>query len=65
MLFCSRYLLRPLGLEIDYVNLKGRRDHIYLTFVKPEDRQILYHKLISQVRNTSVLKDQGPNFLSL
>ncbi len=43
-----RYLLRPLGLEIDYVNKRAKRDHIYLTFNKPEDRQLLYHKLIQQ-----------------
>ena len=44
-----RYLLRPLGLEIDYVNHRDKREHIYLTFQKPEDRQKLYHKMISQV----------------
>ncbi len=43
-----RYLLRPLGLEINFVDSRGRRDHIYLTFNKPEDRQKLYHKLIHQ-----------------
>ncbi len=43
-----RYLLRPLGLEIEYCDDRGRRQHIYLTFNKPEDRQVLYHKLIQQ-----------------
>ena len=46
----DRYLLRPLGLEIDYLNHRDKREHIYLTFQKPEDRQKLYHKMISQVR---------------
>jgi len=45
-IFQRRYLLRPLGLEIEYLDLKGRTDHIYLTFSKPEERQKLYHKLI-------------------
>ena len=48
-LLIDRYLLRPLGLEIDYVNHRDKREHIYLTFQKPEDRQKLYHKMISQV----------------
>ena len=42
----SRYLLRPLGLEIEYTNIKGRSDHIYLTFNQPPERQKLYHKII-------------------
>ena len=37
-----------MGLEIDFVNKRGKRDHIYLTFNKPEDRQLLYHKMIAQ-----------------
>ena len=41
-----RYLLRPLGLEIEYVNMKGKSDHIYLTFNQPSERQKLYHKII-------------------
>ena len=35
-IFQRRYLLRPLGLEIEYTDLKGRTDHVYLTFSKPE-----------------------------
>ena len=45
-IFQRRYLLRPLGLEIEYTNLKNKSDHIYLTFGKPEERQKLYHKLV-------------------
>ena len=41
-----RYLLRPLGLEIEYVNMKSKSDHIYLTFNQPSERQKLYHKII-------------------
>ena len=35
-IFQRRYLLRPLGLEIEYTDLKERTDHVYLTFSKPE-----------------------------
>lgn len=45
-IFQRRYLLRPLGLEIEYTNFKEKSDHIYLTFNKPEDRQKLYHRMI-------------------
>ena len=45
-IFQRRYLLRPLGLEIEYTNTKNKSDHIYLTFSKPEERQKLYHKLV-------------------
>ena len=45
-IFQRRYLLRPLGLEIEYTNIKNKSDHIYLTFGKPEERQKLYHKLV-------------------
>ena len=45
-IFQRRYLLRPLGLEIEYTNVKNKSDHIYLTFGKPEERQKLYHKLV-------------------
>jgi len=45
-IFQRRYLLRPLGLEIEYVNMKGKSDHIYLTFNQPSERQKLYHKII-------------------
>ena len=38
--------MRPLGLEIEYTNMKGKSDHIYLTFSQPEERQKLYHKII-------------------
>ena len=41
-----RYLLRPLGLEIEYVNITGKSDHIYLTFNQPSERQKLYPKII-------------------
>ena len=41
-----RYLLRPLGLEIEYTNIKDRSDHIYLTFSQPCERQKLYHRII-------------------
>ena len=46
-IFQRRYLLRPLGLEIEYTNAKNRSDHIYLKFGKPEERQKLYHKLMN------------------
>ena len=37
IVFQRRYLLRPLGLEIEYTESKsGRTEHIYLTFSKPE-----------------------------
>ena len=42
-----RYLLRPLGLEIEYVNMKSKSDHIYLTFNQPSERQKLYRKIMS------------------
>lgn len=45
-IFQRRYLLRPLGLEIEYTNIRGKSDHIYLTFNQPNDRQKLYHKII-------------------
>lgn len=61
MLF--RYLLRPLGLEIDYTNPRGKPDHIYLTFNQPEDRQRLYHKLISQ--DVLVLEDSKEDTMTL
>ena len=47
-IYQRRYLLRPMGLEIDYFDRRGKREHIYLTFNKPEDRQRLYHKMIAQ-----------------
>ena len=55
----SRYLLRPLGLEIEYTNIKGRSDHIYLTFNQPAERQKLYHKII--VARQDQLSGQGQN----
>ena len=48
-----RYLLRPLGLEIEYTNIKGKSDHIYLTFSQPSERQKLYHKIILARQNLS------------
>ena len=56
-IFQRRYLLRPLGLEIEYTNAKNRSDHIYLTFGKPEERQKLYHKLVI-ARQELELKNQ-------
>lgn len=62
-IFQRRYLLRPLGLEIDYTNPRGKPDHIYLTFNQPEDRQRLYHKLISQ--DVLVLEDSKEDTMTL
>ncbi|TRY75685.1 hypothetical protein TCAL_14609 [Tigriopus californicus] len=62
-IFQRRYLLRPLGLEIDYTNPRGKADHIYLTFNQPEDRQRLYHKLISQ--DVLVLEDSKEDTMTL
>ncbi|XP_040571952.1 protein FAN [Lepeophtheirus salmonis] len=47
-IFRRRYLLRPLGLEMEYLNEKRKRERMYLTFAQPEDRNKLYHKLIAQ-----------------
>ena len=56
-IFQRRYLLRPLGLEIEYINIKNKSDHIYLTFNKPEERQKLYHRLVI-ARQELELKNQ-------
>ena len=45
-IYQRRYLLRPLGLEIEYTDIRNRTEFIYLTFSQPEERQKLYHKLI-------------------
>lgn len=50
-----RYLLRPLGLEIEYTNIKNKLDHIYLTFNQPTERQMLYHKIVI-ARQKTLLK---------
>jgi len=47
-IFRRRYLLRPQGLEIEYEGSKGVASHIYLSLTKPEDRDILYDKIIQQ-----------------
>ena len=50
--------MRPLGLEIEYTNMKGKSDHIYLTFNQPSERQKLYHKIIVARQKESSLKVQ-------
>ena len=60
-IFQRRYLLRPLGLEIEFTNMaKNKSDHIYLTFNKPEDRQKLYHKLLIAKQELE-LRNNGEN----
>ena len=45
-----------MGLEIEYTNMKGKSDHIYLTFNQPCERQKLYHKIVLARQNQG-----GPN----
>ena len=40
-----------MGLEIEYTNMKGKSDHIYLTFNQPSERQKLYHKIVLARQN--------------
>ena len=61
-IFQRRYLLRPLGLEIEFTNMaKNKSDHIYLTFNKPEDRQKLYHKLLIAKQELELKAGQEDN----
>lgn len=44
--YCRRFLLRPQGLEIDYVDDRGGRKHIYLSLVKKGDRDKMYEAML-------------------
>ena len=52
--YCRRFLLRPQGLEIDYLDDRGGRKHIYLSLVKQGDRDRMYEAMVeSGVRSKS------------
>ena len=45
---CRRFLLRPQGLEIEYLADKGGRKHIYLSLGRQGDRDKLYQSMLEQ-----------------
>ena len=44
--YCRRFLLRPQGLEIDYLDDRGGKKHIYLSLVKKGDRDKMYSAML-------------------